>query len=850
MSRWGRLVGYLAAVVLAWDGIVAGTELSVTGLSPDFDNSGEVDFNDFFILADQFDSDGTSTELDGIPGIGYGDFFIFADNFGRTAAQVVLPDPPGPGPGPYANAGATFGVDLHNVVGVGPNQSIAIRLAGVGLTGVTQYAFVVELSPAEAFDLDAITFAGVEGTVSPGVERLGPSRFRFGGAALGGEPLNSIITLMGTLTVRTASTFSSQSQANVTVLQAEVGPNSTQTDVLTDLNQVVFLNTAPAVTADWGSHERGAAFPGEPVKIHVGFSASVSSVTAIIHPDGAEGPATSVPLADDGVGPDRFANDRDYGGWWSGAPAPGWYFVDVAYYDNDGFQRRNQIDALQVAHTILSVPNQMLVSPEQVQNCRIPILLEDDGEGYLSSRGFLSLHFGAYMHRSEPHNGVYGIEPTAATIDTAGSLLAPVSGLWQFSSRQEPIEGWSALSRWLDGAVASADSVHLNGGPGPSQAVLAYLNVEVEPQDPSHLFLNPVTALFDEDQLGVQPSCCSSMSLGRGDVDTSATIDSYDASLVLMHVVGKLDLNDGGNPANDWVEEEQHFILPYYTNYMADASGVAGITAYDAALILRRSVGAITHFPSEEGYYRLWDPPQTWWNPPLSMESPKPVAAAAVPSLDRTVSLGAATEGDGLVCVPVQIDQMAGIVAGSLTLGFDPQALRPAGVRTTLLTAGFLVADHPVGDQLRVSFAGAASQPGSGSVVELLFERLAPAEGGVTLTQAQLNEGEVQVRLQQTGAQVQSLPLQARLHANYPNPFNPQTTLRYELPAEGPVRLAIYSLSGQLVRVLVEGRQPAGSRQASWDGRDDRGEPVASGVYLCRLETPQAVLLQKMVLVK
>jgi hypothetical protein len=75
----------------------------------------------------------------------------------------------------------------------------------------------------------------------------------------------------------------------------------------------------------------------------------------------------------------------------------------------------------------------------------------------------------------------------------------------------------------------------------------------------------------------------------------------------------------------------------------------------------------------------------------------------------------------------------------------------------------------------------------------------------------------------------------ARLYPNQPNPFNPQTTLRFDLPEAGRVRLEVYDVAGRLVRVLVDGERAAGSNEVVWDGRDDGGKAVGSGTYLARL---------------
>ncbi|MBK8165314.1 MAG: S8 family serine peptidase [bacterium] len=83
-----------------------------------------------------------------------------------------------------------------------------------------------------------------------------------------------------------------------------------------------------------------------------------------------------------------------------------------------------------------------------------------------------------------------------------------------------------------------------------------------------------------------------------------------------------------------------------------------------------------------------------------------------------------------------------------------------------------------------------------------------------------------------------------------PNPFNPQTTLRYGLQAAGPARLEIIDARGRRVRTLLDGAQAAGDHVAVWDGRDDRGRAAPSGVYFCRLVAGGAARQQKLHLVR
>jgi hypothetical protein len=90
-----------------------------------------------------------------------------------------------------------------------------------------------------------------------------------------------------------------------------------------------------------------------------------------------------------------------------------------------------------------------------------------------------------------------------------------------------------------------------------------------------------------------------------------------------------------------------------------------------------------------------------------------------------------------------------------------------------------------------------------------------------------------------------------RLFQNAPNPFNPKTTIRFELPAPSAVRLAVYDVQGRLVRELLAGwTLPAGEQAVVWDGRDSAGRAFGSGVFFYRLEAAGKVLHGKMLLLK
>jgi hypothetical protein len=95
-----------------------------------------------------------------------------------------------------------------------------------------------------------------------------------------------------------------------------------------------------------------------------------------------------------------------------------------------------------------------------------------------------------------------------------------------------------------------------------------------------------------------------------------------------------------------------------------------------------------------------------------------------------------------------------------------------------------------------------------------------------------------------------TLPTVYQLYPNYPNPFNPDTRIRLDVPATTEGRLEVYDLQGRLVRTLYSGLLTAGHYEYSWNSHDDVGQQVASGLYFCRFASPHFTATQKMMLVK
>jgi len=156
-------------------------------------------------------------------------------------------------------------------------------------------------------------------------------------------------------------------------------------------------------------------------------------------------------------------------------------------------------------------------------------------------------------------------------------------------------------------------------------------------------------------------------------------------------------------------------------------------------------------------------------------------------------------------------------------------------------TTSFLLSP---GGSITITVSFTPDQPGviSGS---LLFASNDPNQD--TLTVHVTGMGDIPVTTEGEGSR---LPASFLVSPNYPNPFNPTTKIKFELPEASQVNLTIFNLLGSKVRTLTEGRKEAGYHEAQWDGRNDAGHAVTSGVYIYRLTAGSYQSLRKMILVK
>ena len=104
--------------------------------------------------------------------------------------------------------------------------------------------------------------------------------------------------------------------------------------------------------------------------------------------------------------------------------------------------------------------------------------------------------------------------------------------------------------------------------------------------------------------------------------------------------------------------------------------------------------------------------------------------------------------------------------------------------------------------------------------------------------------------LQLMGVSSSNTPEQFALYPNYPNPFNPVTTIRYDLSKESFVDITIYDMLGNVVHNLVNANKSPGYKSIQWNATNNQGEPVSAGVYLYKIQAGDFVDTKKMILLK
>ena len=222
------------------------------------------------------------------------------------------------------------------------------------------------------------------------------------------------------------------------------------------------------------------------------------------------------------------------------------------------------------------------------------------------------------------------------------------------------------------------------------------------------------------------------------------------------------------------------------------------------------------------------------------------------------------TAGSELV-VNVQLANVTNLLGYGLEIAYDPavfEFITAAEQTGAFLKTGdrqaelFAVLNHNQ-ETGRVFLGNAITQgnavSGQGTLATLRFRVLNPnpQSADIHIAQGILFDAERNgFTAQNLGDRFSMLPTDFALEQNFPNPFNPETAIRYALPEAGNVSLIVYNMLGQEVVRLVDANQTPGFYAIQWNGQDELGRSVASGVYLYRLQAEGFSKTHKMLLLK
>lgn len=276
-----------------------------------------------------------------------------------------------------------------------------------------------------------------------------------------------------------------------------------------------------------------------------------------------------------------------------------------------------------------------------------------------------------------------------------------------------------------------------------------------------------------------------------------------------------------------------------------------------------------TTTPTHAGLLADVDGDSLVWVPDLNMVAANFGTEGAQPSYRGAVSADALEgarvrlvsqrDDSGRLTVSVSGDALAAVRAYGMTLAYDDSQWRPTGGQLR-----GLFADRPALEAYRDDGAGqvhvgaalvgaGVTHVGDGPLGSVSFEAVAGArfdrnDDGIRLVAATVVGAD---HLPQPARwSVDALPVGFALQPAFPNPFNPETTLRVELPTAATVHLDVYDAAGQRIRTLLSQPLSAGVHAVRWDGRDARGRDVSSGAYFARLRAPGFRAERKMLLLR
>ena len=200
--------------------------------------------------------------------------------------------------------------------------------------------------------------------------------------------------------------------------------------------------------------------------------------------------------------------------------------------------------------------------------------------------------------------------------------------------------------------------------------------------------------------------------------------------------------------------------------------------------------------------------------------------------------------------ISVDLSDVENVYSADMVMTYNPHVLTLVGVTRASSASGWSLEHGTRGSgKLIISMAGVSQPSAAGPLTTVSFDAAsADAVEQPGITEFRLNGGRLKTA-------IENLPKSFALLQNYPNPFNPETWIPYQLSKPADVNIIIYSVNGQVIRRLELGNKAPGHyvdrpKAAYWNGRNESGEAVSSGIYFYQLQAGQDNWVRKMIIVR
>ena len=435
-------------------------------------------------------------------------------------------------------------------------------------------------------------------------------------------------------------------------------------------------------------------------------------------------------------------------------------------------------------------------------------------------------------------SGEIPVELTGVSLsdETAGDIAVTVEN-GSVTAGEEPANGLTGNALWITDAEGEAGSD---------------VTVEVLVTTDKNVAGASFTVNFDQTKLQVSAVANGADAANMTPVGVDAAAANSDGSLE----VSLVDFTFA-NPVAAGESKEV-----YVVTFTIDAGAAAGEVALTLTGVSLSDEGAV------EIVVELTDGKVT-------VTGAGPVTPPEPPT-DKNVVWALPVEGTAgsTATVNIGINTLSEIAGTSFIVAFDPALIKltaaaPAGLAANMTPVGVDVTAANSDGTLEVSLVDFTfANPiaiGQGDILELSIEFLAAGTATFGLSSISMSDpGAVDVPFEEWSPEPTAvgdealaaavLPRAFALSQNAPNPFNPSTTISFDIRGDGAaaaqVSLKVYNVRGKLVKTLVDELKPAGRYSIQWDGRSNNGAQVASGVYFYRLKTRDFQQTRKMVLLK